>query len=224
MNLKGLGIKQALADLKYNISLFWSDWRQSQKSQERSYRSDWLYGADLPKKLTGSQQVKKLSEFFGTRRFITAFTSVRYLSLPWARSIRSMPFQPISLILFSQLHLGSASGVSPLGFPTKTRSVYRPDQSNYKQKRQFLGQITSFGRLVAKSVTLFYETGLRAGPKKSQKFSYCHCGVCGGLYIEGWMMSEENQKGDNTCLVGKGVWTETNRRKIVLWTVGMKKL
>jgi hypothetical protein len=32
-------------------------------------------------KLTGSQLVKKLPAFFGTRRFITAFTSARNLSL-----------------------------------------------------------------------------------------------------------------------------------------------
>jgi len=32
-------------------------------------------------KLTGSQLVKKFPVFYGTRRFITAFTSARYLSL-----------------------------------------------------------------------------------------------------------------------------------------------
>ena len=31
--------------------------------------------------LTGSQLVKKFPAFYGTRRFITAFTSVRHLSL-----------------------------------------------------------------------------------------------------------------------------------------------
>ena len=35
----------------------------------------------LRKKLTGSQPVKKFSAFYGTRRFITAFTSARHLSL-----------------------------------------------------------------------------------------------------------------------------------------------
>jgi len=33
-------------------------------------------------KLTGSQLVKKFPAFHGTRRFITAFTSARPLSLP----------------------------------------------------------------------------------------------------------------------------------------------
>jgi len=34
-----------------------------------------------------SQPVKKFPAFYGTRKFITAFTSARHLSLSWARSI-----------------------------------------------------------------------------------------------------------------------------------------
>ena len=41
----------------------------------------------LPEKLTVPQPVKKFPTFYGTRRFITAFTSARHLSLSWARSI-----------------------------------------------------------------------------------------------------------------------------------------
>jgi hypothetical protein len=37
----------------------------------------------LPKKLTGLQLVKKFPSFYGTRRFITAFTTARHLSLSW---------------------------------------------------------------------------------------------------------------------------------------------
>jgi len=44
----------------------------------------------LFEKLTGSQLVKKFPAFYRTRRFITAFTSARRLSLSWARSIQSM--------------------------------------------------------------------------------------------------------------------------------------
>jgi hypothetical protein len=44
----------------------------------------------LLEKLTGSQLVKKFPTFYGTRRFITAFTSARHLPLSWARSIQSM--------------------------------------------------------------------------------------------------------------------------------------
>ena len=36
----------------------------------------------LLEKLTSSQLVKKCSAFYGTRNFITAFTSARHLSLP----------------------------------------------------------------------------------------------------------------------------------------------
>ena len=44
----------------------------------------------LLEKLSGSQLVKNLPAFYGTRRFITAFTRARHLSLSWARSIQSM--------------------------------------------------------------------------------------------------------------------------------------
>jgi hypothetical protein len=70
-----------------------------------------FYGSRvLLEKLTDSQLVKKFLAFYGTRMFITAFTSVRHLSLSWASSIQSMPPQPISwryiLILSSDLRLG----------------------------------------------------------------------------------------------------------------------
>ena len=44
---------------------------------------------DLLQKLTGSQLVKKFPTFYGTRRFITAFTSGSHLSLYWANSMQS---------------------------------------------------------------------------------------------------------------------------------------
>ena len=45
----------------------------------------------LLEKLTGLQLVKKFPAFHGTRRFITALTSVRHLSLSWASPIHSIP-------------------------------------------------------------------------------------------------------------------------------------
>ena len=79
-------------------------------------------------KLTGLQLVKKLPAFHGTRRFITALTSVRHLSLSWASPIQSIYPHPTSwrsiLILSVHLRLGLPSGLIPSGFPTKT--LYTP--------------------------------------------------------------------------------------------------
>ena len=79
-------------------------------------------------KLTGFQLVKKFPAFYGTRRFVPAFTSARHLSLSCASSIQSTPPHPTSwrsiVILSSHLHLGLLSGLFPSGFPTKT--LYTP--------------------------------------------------------------------------------------------------
>ena len=47
-------------------------------------------------KLTRFQLVNKFPAFYGTRRFITAFTSARHMSLSRAISIHSMPPHPTS--------------------------------------------------------------------------------------------------------------------------------
>ena len=77
----------------------------------------------LFEKLTGSQLVKKFTAFYGTRRFITAFTSGRHLSLSWA-----IPPHPTTcrfiLILSFHLRLGLPNSLFPTGFPTKT--LYTP--------------------------------------------------------------------------------------------------
>jgi hypothetical protein len=79
----------------------------------------------LLEKLTSSQLVKKFPTFYGTRRFITAFTSDRHLSLSWASSIQSIPPHPTSwrsiLILSYHLRLGLPSGLFPSGLTTKTQ-------------------------------------------------------------------------------------------------------
>ena len=72
----------------------------------------------LPEQVTGLQLVKKFPAFHGTRRFITALTSVRHLSISWASPIQSTCPHPTSwrsiLILSTHLRLGLPSGLLPL--------------------------------------------------------------------------------------------------------------
>jgi len=88
-----------------------------------------LHGARvLLEQLTGLQLVKKFPAFHGTRKFITALTSVRHLSLSWASPFQSIYPHPTSwrsiLILFTHLRLGLPSGLFLSSFPTKT--LYTP--------------------------------------------------------------------------------------------------
>jgi hypothetical protein len=80
-----------------------------------------------PEKLSFNP-VNKFSEFYGTRRFITAFITSRHLSLSWASSIHFTPthrtsWRPI-LILSFNLRLDLPSGFFLSGFLTKT--LYTP--------------------------------------------------------------------------------------------------
>ena len=69
------------------------------------------------------QQVKIFPAFYGTRMFVTAFTSAHHLSLSWATSMQSMPSHPTPwrsiLLLYSYLRLGLPSGLFPSGLHTK---------------------------------------------------------------------------------------------------------
>ena len=79
-------------------------------------------------KITSSKLVNKLSAFYGTRRFITTFTSARQLSVSWASLIQSILLHTTSrrsvLIFSSHVSLGLPRGLFPSGFPTK--NLYEP--------------------------------------------------------------------------------------------------
>ena len=77
------------------------------------YNSITPWSTVLHEKLTVSRLVKKFLAFYGTRRFITVFIRTRHLSLSWARSIQSMPPQPISWRSISIL----SSHLSLVSFP-----------------------------------------------------------------------------------------------------------
>ena len=82
----------------------------------------------LLQKLSHFQLVKKFAAFYWTRKFITAVTSARHLSLSWAISNQSITTHPTPwrsvLILPSHLRLGLPSDLFPSGFPIKT--LYTP--------------------------------------------------------------------------------------------------
>jgi len=103
------------------ISFVMNKMKWNTHESRTSYLNPW--SRVLLEKLTGSQLVKKFPIFYETRRFITAFTSARHLSLSWASSIQSIPPHPTSwrsiLILYFHLSLGLQSGLFLSGFPTK---------------------------------------------------------------------------------------------------------
>ena len=113
------------------MNLKWSGRNWSWSISESYYLLTYLFTPwcrVILEKLTGLQLVKKFPAFHGTRRFITAITNVRHLSLSWASPIQSIYPHPTSwrsiLILSTHLRLGLPIGLLPSDFPTKT--LYTP--------------------------------------------------------------------------------------------------
>ena len=84
-------------------------------------------------KLTDFQLVKKFPSFYGTQRFITAFTIACHLSLSWASSIQSIPPHPTSwrsiLILPSHLQYRMhikiiTDSVTPTSIPLSSNTLF----------------------------------------------------------------------------------------------------
>ena len=104
------------------LSLSWASPIQSIYPHSTSWRSILILSTHLhlglPSGLFPSGfPTKKFSAFHGTRRFITALTSVCHLSLSWASPIQSIYPHPTLwrsvLILSTHLHLGLLSGSFP---------------------------------------------------------------------------------------------------------------
>ena len=99
-------------------------------------------------KLTCFQLVKKFPSFYGTRRFITAVTSARHLSLSCASSFQSIPPHPTSwrsiFVLSSHLRLGLPIGLFHSVFHTKTSytPLLSPIRTKYPAHNILLGFIT----------------------------------------------------------------------------------
>jgi len=74
-------------------------------------------------KLTGFQLVKKFPAFYVTRRFVTAFTTTRHLSLSWASSIQVH----IPTSYFLKIHLNIILPSTP-GSPMWSLSLWLPHQ------------------------------------------------------------------------------------------------
>jgi hypothetical protein len=74
----------------------------------------------LLEKLPIVQPLKNFPAFYGTRRFITAFTRALHWSLSWARLIQPILSHPIALrfilILSTHLRLGLPSDLFPSGW------------------------------------------------------------------------------------------------------------
>jgi len=121
---KGELLKHSTLDIQHKNSK--NGWLHSLFNKNVYLLTPWC--RVLLEKLTGLQLVKKFPAFYGTRRFITALTSLRHTSLTWVNPIQSIYAHPTPwrsiLILSTHLRLCLPSGLFPSGFPTKT--LYTP--------------------------------------------------------------------------------------------------
>jgi hypothetical protein len=88
-------------------------------------RSQTAWSRVLYDKLVAPKLDKKFPLFYGTRKFITLFTTAHHLSLYWARSIQSTPSHPISLRFVQYYPPIYAAVFQAVSFPTIPPSELR---------------------------------------------------------------------------------------------------
>ena len=135
--------------------------------------------------IAGFQLVKKFPAFYGTRRFINAFTSARHLSLSCASLVHCIPPHSTSwrsiLILSSHLRLGLPSCFFPSSSPTPKNTVYASPLPHTRcMPRPFLPQ--------------FYHPiniGEQYGSFSSSLCSFRHCPVAPSLLGSNILLSKQ---------------------------------
>jgi len=103
----------------------------------------------LLEKLTGLQLVKKFPAFYGTRRFITALTSVRHLPLSWASPLTFQVPIFIPLCLLRDASPGNTTLGDPSGGVVYLRIVLSLEQASHLW--MFLNISVLQGRVVSTS-------------------------------------------------------------------------
>ena len=165
----------------------------------------------LLEKLTGPQLVKKFPAFYGNRKFITAITSSRHLTVSWASSIQSIPPHPTSwryiLILSSHLRPGLPSGLLMTAYPFKylfTLHLPRTKSYSFNMKRILLNKALP----IAEFIQIFRNKKWKRLLSNSPRFpKECRLLVRLGP-------SPDRPSGRTTCTVHKdeyGVLVEWNR-------------
>jgi len=144
----------------------------------------------LLEKLTDLQLFKKFPAFHGTRKFITAFTSVGHPSLSRATSWRSI------LVLSTHLCLGLPSGLFPSGFPIKT--LYTPSPHPYAPHAQPISffSILSLAKNWMRSVHIPEDLKPSAKPLQEPEISHsAHMFIKGKFTLEQATKAQKGSRG-----------------------------
>ena len=127
----------------------------------------------LPEQPTGLQLVKKFPAFHGTRRFITALTSVRHLSLSWDSPVQSIYPHPTSwrYILILSTHL--RVGLPTLRFPPP-RPYTPPSPHPYAPHAQPISFFSIYYPHLIKNVKVKWPRHTMKTYRGEQRYSFTH--------------------------------------------------